>query len=81
MKLFPDALPTLRALKAKYPLGLITNGPADVQRQEIATLGIVRFFDNIFIEGEMLVGKPEPEVFRKAEAAVGLRPQQILFVG
>lgn len=81
LKLFPDALPTLRALKAKYPLGLITNGPADVQRQEIATLGIVRFFDNIFIEGEMLVGKPEPEVFRKAEAAVGLRPQQILFVG
>ena len=81
LRLFDDAVSTLTTLKAKYPLGLITNGPADVQRQEISTLGIVRFFDHVFIEGEMGIGKPEPEVFRRAEAAVGLAPDQILFVG
>ena len=81
LKLFEDAVFTLTQLKAKYPLGLVTNGPADVQRQEIATLGIGRFFDNVFIEGEMGVGKPEPEVFRRAQAAVGLKPEELLFVG
>lgn len=81
LRLFDDALATLIALKPKYPLGLITNGPADVQRQEIATLSIGRFFDHVFIEGELGFGKPEPEVFRRAELAVGFASEEILFVG
>lgn len=81
LALFPDALFVLDRLKALYPLGLITNGPADVQRMEILTLGIGQYFSNFFIEGEVGFGKPEAEVFRRAAAAVSLDPSQILFVG
>lgn len=81
LRLFAEAREVLEALKPHYPLGLITNGPADVQRQEIATLGIGDLFDHVFIEGEMGVGKPHLSVMRRAESAVGLPGEQILFVG
>jgi FMN phosphatase YigB (HAD superfamily) len=63
LELFPEALEVLNDLKGRFPLGLITNGPA------------------VFIEGEQGIGKPEWEVFRRAEAAVGFSPEEVLFVG
>jgi putative hydrolase of the HAD superfamily len=81
LKLFDDAETVLEKLKKHFPLGLITNGPADIQRQEIATLGIEHYFDHIFIEGEMGEGKPNASVFARATAAAGCKPSQVLFVG
>lgn len=81
LQLFPDAVEVLQRLHARYPLGLITNGPADIQRQEIATLGIGGFFDHVFIEGELGFGKPEASVFQMAAEAVGAQPNELLFVG
>jgi putative hydrolase of the HAD superfamily len=81
LRLFSDAIEVLDDLKARYPLGLITNGPADIQRQEIATLGIEHYFNHFFIEGEMGEGKPKPAVFARATAAMGVEPHEILMVG
>lgn len=81
LRLFDDAIEVLDKLKAKYPMGLMTNGPADLQRMEIATLGIEKYFDHIFIEGEMGEGKPKPSVFRRAEDAMNASGAELLFVG
>lgn len=79
--LFPEARPLLEHLRGRYVLGLITNGPADVQRQEIETLDIAQYFDHIFIEGEVKIGKPEIEIFEAARKMCGFEPHQMLFVG
>jgi putative hydrolase of the HAD superfamily len=81
LRLFEESEEVLSVLQKRYPLGLITNGPADIQRQEIATLGIEDIFDPILIEGEMGEGKPLASVFRRAEKLVGKEPSQLLFVG
>jgi HAD superfamily hydrolase (TIGR01549 family) len=81
LRLFDDARAVLEELSTRYPLGLITNGPADTQRQEIATLGIEGFFRNIYIEGEMGEGKPKRAVFDRAAAAVDCSPEELLMVG
>lgn len=81
LKLFPEAEAMLEKLHGKFPLGLITNGPADIQREEIETLGIGKYFDHVFIEGEQGIGKPSPKVFFKAEEAMGLAGEELLFVG
>lgn len=81
LKLFPDALSVLGTLRERYPLGLITNGPADVQREEIRLLELESHFSFVFIEGELGFGKPEPEVFRQAAEAAGCEPIELLFVG
>jgi putative hydrolase of the HAD superfamily len=81
LALFPDALDLLEYLAAKYPMGLITNGPADIQRQEVITLNLEVFFKHIFIEGEVGEGKPLQSVFRRAEQAVGCQPHEIVYIG
>ncbi len=81
LRLFPDAIELLDDLRGRLPLGLVTNGPADLQRMEIATLGIADRFEAIFIEGELGIGKPSPEVFRQAQLAMQLEPNELLFVG
>jgi putative hydrolase of the HAD superfamily len=81
LRLFDDTLEVLDLLKAKYPLGLITNGPADVQRQEVKTLKIEGYFKTILIEGEMGEGKPKLSVFRRAESNIGSNAAETLFVG
>ncbi len=81
LRLFDDALDVLHALKRGHKLALMTNGPADVQRQEIETLGIGGFFDAVFIEGEFGEGKPSPRVFKSAEQALETSPEHMLFVG
>lgn len=82
LQLFPDALEVLDWLKSRgVTLGLVTNGPADIQRQEIETLGIGSYFPHVYIEGEMGRGKPHKEVFDRIAHDVGLSGKQVLFVG
>lgn len=81
LSLFPDSIQVIETLRQHFPLGLITNGPADLQRQEIATLGIGHYFQNIFIEGEMGEGKPSKAVFDRAALVVDCRPHEVLMVG
>jgi putative hydrolase of the HAD superfamily len=81
LQLFPDAISVLTELKKHFGIGLITNGPADIQREEIATLGIEGFLDHVWIEGEMKEGKPKVGVFDRATAAAGVSREEILMVG
>ena len=81
LSLFPGAKDCLENLHGKYKLGLMTNGPADVQRDELKRLGIEKYFDCIFIEGELGFGKPDKKVFGMAEDAVGCSPHEILMIG
>lgn len=81
LRLFDDALEVLDDLKAKYPLGMITNGPADIQRQEVNTLKLAPYFQSILIEGEQGLGKPHEEVFRRSEKELGASAEGMVMVG
>lgn len=81
LQLFDDALPALDALEGRFYLGMITNGPADVQREEVVDLGLEPRFQSILVEGELGFGKPLMEVFRLAESQSGCAPSEILFIG
>jgi putative hydrolase of the HAD superfamily len=82
MRLFPDAVATLEALRAReVALGLVTNGDAREQREKIARHGLERFFDTILIEGEFGTGKPEPVVFLHVLDQLGVAPADAAMVG
>lgn len=81
LKLFEDALPTLKVLKPSYKIGLITNGPAYEQREEIEVLGLESWFDSIAIEGEIGIGKPHREIFERALSDLQVQPQEAIFIG
>jgi putative hydrolase of the HAD superfamily len=82
MQLFTDAVETLECLSdAGFRLGLITNGPADMQREKIGRFELERYFEVIVIEGEFGHGKPSPLVFQHALDSVGHVAQQAWHVG
>ena len=46
---YPDVVPALERLHSRFPLGLVTNGPSDLQRAKLARAGIERFLSLIHI--------------------------------
>ncbi len=81
-KLFDDSLATLDRLHAaNFRIGLITNGPQEMQRWKIERFDLARHFDVIVIEGEYGRGKPHPEVFRHAMETVGSKPEESWHIG
>lgn len=82
LKLFDDAVDTLEsAVRRGFRLALITNGPAELQRDKIARFELEPYFDVIIVEGEFGKGKPEREVFEHALKATGVEPVAAWHVG
>ena len=78
--LYPDVLPCLEALSA-YPLGLITNGDGNQQRQKLQRTGIAENFTSVVISGDIGVAKPEREIFDRSAQELGISPRELLFIG
>lgn len=75
----PELLVELR--RRGYRLGIITNGSAPTQHMKIDHTGLRPLFDTVVVSGEEDVRKPNPEVFRRAAARLGVRIDRCLFVG
>ncbi len=70
-----------RLAAAEISLGIITNGPADSQRNKIDTLGIVDLMDVVLVSGAFGVAKPQRAIFDCACQTLGLAPGEVWFVG
>ncbi|MGH3974565.1 MAG: HAD family hydrolase [Pseudonocardiaceae bacterium] len=81
-RLFDDALPCLKALRALgLRLAAITNAAGDYQRAKLRALGLGSAFDAVLISGELGVAKPHHAIFRRACRALGVLPAQTVHVG
>lgn len=79
---FPGAIEGLQALKdLGIRLALVTNGSSATQRAKIERFGLAAYFDHIQIEGEMGFGKPEPQAYHHAMAALGAEAHETWMVG
>jgi len=79
--LFPEVPEVLTALKDDYQLGLLTNGPSDLQRSKIETLGIESWFEDIVVSGEHGTAKPDPEIFDIALKRLGTDRNRSVYIG
>jgi putative hydrolase of the HAD superfamily len=68
-------------LKSDYKIALLTNGAPDLQREKIASSGLVGFFDAIAVSGEHGIGKPRAEIFHILLDQLGTTPDQAVMVG
>jgi len=81
LQLFSDADEALRLLRPRFVLGIITNGPADIQRAKIEHLELPKRVDHVLISGELGIAKPDPQIFRRALELAGVGAEELLFVG
>ncbi|MCA9861002.1 MAG: HAD family hydrolase [Thermomicrobiales bacterium] len=69
LQLFPDAIETLEVVRAAHPgrrIGMVTNGPADVQSAKIDLLGLRPYFEFCLVSDEFGFWKPDREIFLEA---------------
>lgn len=84
LELFPMVNELLGALQEKgLQVGIITNGPAEHQRNKIKALGLTNYIseEHIFISGELGIAKPDPRIFQLAAEKTGHSPSELLYVG
>jgi putative hydrolase of the HAD superfamily len=62
-------------------MGMITNGDGPGQRAKIERFDLACWFDHIQIEGELGVGKPDPEAYAHAARALGAEVETTWIVG
>lgn len=79
-------LPTAQeglAFFGRWPLALLSNGPADLQRAAVAKLGLAPRFKTILISGDADVGlrKPDPRLFKLLASRLGVPLANILMIG
>lgn len=80
-QLLSGALELVQELAGSFPLGLITNGIASVQRRRFAASPILAHFKAVVISEEVGIAKPDPRIFAPALEAIGVSAGDVLFVG
>ena len=80
--LLPGGLETLSALADRgASIGILTNGPPDIQRHKLTQLGEALPLASVVISGEAGVGKPDPAVFAISLRELGTSPSRTVMVG
>lgn len=81
-KAYPGACNLLMSLSGRVKLGLVTNAYNGVlQRKRIEASGLLRFFQEILIAGEVGIFKPDPEIFLLMSRKLSVLPEECLFIG
>jgi putative hydrolase of the HAD superfamily len=64
-------------------LGLVSNAfdPPDLLHRDLAQLGVAQLLDVAVFSSEVGRRKPDPAIFERALAALGVAPERALFVG
>jgi len=80
-QLLPGALATVQRMAKKFPLALVTNGIASVQRRRFAASPITPYFQAVVISEEVGIAKPDPRIFAPALQKIGVEAGEVLYVG
>lgn len=81
LRLFDGVSQLIDDLKPRYPLGIVTNGPSDMQWPKLRELGLVDRFDGIVVAGDRGFFKPDPRPFVEILELLDAEAKTALFVG
>jgi putative hydrolase of the HAD superfamily len=74
--LYPDVLPALEKLRARYRLFTASNGNADLSK-----IGIAHFFERTIAARHVGALKPDPAIFHKVIEDTDLQSHEVVYVG
>lgn len=79
--LMEGTIEALRYLKAKYRLGLITNGFDEIQFVKIRHSGLEKYFQVVVTSEEAGSKKPDPDIFAYTLAKAGASKERSIYIG
>lgn len=81
LSLYDEVTAVVGRVRRQARVGMITNGPSQIQRDKIARLGIGSLFSFILVSEEEDLWKPDPRIFERAMERGGAGPQETVYVG
>ncbi len=66
---------------AGVPVGVVTNGPTDMQWEKVRNAGVIDIVDAVVVSEDFGVNKPAPAIFDHALDLLGADASEALFVG
>jgi putative hydrolase of the HAD superfamily len=81
LRLYPGVLEVLNDLRSRYKLAAVSDAQSAWCLPEMRAVGIDSFLDPIIVSGDFGYRKPDPRLFTAALTALGVGPQDVLFVG
>jgi HAD superfamily hydrolase (TIGR01549 family) len=83
LKAFDDAVPVLDRLSAKgLRLGVVTNGYHEEAKSVLSMVAVPENLFSVIVGRDTAMAlKPDPRPFLHAAGSMGLRPDEVLFVG
>ncbi len=81
VNLFPNCHETLKYLKPKYSLHLITNGFSEVQEVKLRSSALDVYFEEVITSEDAGVKKPNPKIFKHAFERTGAHAENSLMIG
>ena len=79
--LFDDVRDTLKKLKKKYKIAVLTNGNASSQRRKLNTINIYDLLDYSLVSSEYGVRKPDKKIFEYTAKQLDLKTEECSYVG
>lgn len=76
--LIDEVVEFARAHRARLPMAIATGGTRLVIEKTLQAVGISDLFEDVVSADDVKVGKPDPEVFLKAAAILGVEPGRCL---
>jgi 2-haloalkanoic acid dehalogenase type II len=81
LRLYDDTLTAIASVKTVAGIGMITNGPTEIQQAKIDLLEIEQHFPFILISESVGVWKPDPAIFHMALDIARMSAQDAVYVG
>lgn len=82
VSLFPESIDVIKELKKRGLLvGVVTNGTSLLQNRKLDVCGMRPLLDIAVVSGDEGVNKPDPEIFRRAAARLGVACESCYYVG
>lgn len=81
VRLYKGARELLCDLRDSYRLGLLTNGPSDMQWPKIEHLDIQSLFNVVLVSGDVGIHKPNRLIFEQFLSRLGVAAKEVLYVG
>ena len=79
---FDGTLPMLETLRRRgYKTALITNGGHALQYKKLDMLGLRGAFAEIIVSGDMMIDKPDKEIFMLMSEKLCYEPSEMIYVG
>lgn len=80
-RLFPDVRPALDALRRRFRLGVVSDAQRIFLEPEMTELELDGYFDVRIVTSDHGYRKPDPRLFGLALDALGVEPDEAVFVG